>query len=47
MRLSPEPAGGLAAPQTPSWETLGHTLAEGPAQLRAPGPRNLTIRHWV
>ena len=42
---APDPAGGLTAPQTPSWETLGHTLAEGPTELRIPGPRDPTIRH--
>ena len=42
--LCPGPRrGACSAPQTPIWETLGHTLAEGPAELRA---RNPIIRHW-
>ena len=28
------------------WQTLGLTIAEGPTELRAPGPRDPTIRHW-
>ena len=43
----PEPRWGGTVPQTLSWETFGHTFAEGPTQLRAPGPRNATIRHWL
>ena len=30
-----------------SWQTLGLTIAEGPTELRAPGPRDPTIRHWL
>ena len=30
-----------------SWQTLGLTIAEGPTELRAPGPRDPTIRHCV
>ena len=41
------PPGGLQRPQTHSWETMGHIAAEVPADLRAPGPRNPTIRHCV
>ena len=36
----------LGASGTPSWETLSHTVAEGPTELRAQGPRDPTIRHW-
>ncbi len=43
---APDPAGGLQLPQTPSWDTLRHTLAEGHTELRAPWPRDPTIRHW-
>ena len=43
------PLWGLQRPALPpphsSWETLGHALAEGPTELRAPGPRDPTIRH--
>ena len=39
MRLPPgrvpDPAGGFRRAQKPSWETLGHTLAEGLTDLRA------------
>ena len=49
MRLSPglypHPAGGLPAHPPPSWQTLGLTIAEGPTELRAPGPRDPKIRH--
>ena len=38
--------GCLQHPQNPSWDTLSHTLAKGPTELRAPGPRDPTIRHW-
>ena len=31
----------------PSWQTLGLTIAEGPTELRAPGPRDPTIRHCL
>ena len=34
------------ASSAPSWQTLGLTIAEGPTELRAPGPRDPTIRHW-
>ena len=30
-----------------SWQTLGLTIAEGPTELRAPGPRDPMIRHWI
>ena len=30
-----------------SWQTLGLTIAEGPTELRAPGPRDPTIRHCL
>ena len=43
----PDPAWGLQHTHTPSWKTLGHTLAEGPAGSRAPGPRDPTIRHCI
>ncbi len=33
------------ASSAPSWQTLG-LIAEGPTELRAPGPRDPTIRHW-
>ena len=39
---APDPAEGF---QRPSWQTLGLTIAEGPTELRAPGPRDPTIRH--
>ena len=26
---------------------LGLTIGEGPTELRAPGPRDPTIRHWI
>ena len=38
---------GAKLTATPSWERLGHTLAEAPTQLRAPWPRDPTIRHWL
>ena len=38
---------GLTAPPHPSCETFGHTLSEGPTELRAPGPRDPTVRHWA
>ena len=47
-RLSPGHhcgAYGALRPPHSSWETLGHALAEGPTELRAPGPRDPTIRH--
>ena len=34
------------ASSTPSWQTLGLTIAEDPTELRAPGPRDPMIRHW-
>ena len=34
-----------ASCSAPSWHTLGFTIAEGPTELRAPGPRYPTIRH--
>ena len=43
---APDTVVGLTAPPRPSCETLGHTLAEGPTELRAPGPRYPTVRHW-
>ena len=39
---APDPAEGF---QRPSWQPLGLTIAEGPTELRAPGPRDPTIRH--
>ena len=42
---APDTVVGLTAPPRPSCETLGHTLAEGPTELRAPGPRDPTVRH--
>ena len=33
------------ASSAPNWQTLGLTIAEGPTELRAPGPRDPTIRH--
>ena len=49
MRLPPGLCLGphLGASSSPSWQTLGLTIAEGPTELRAPGPRDPTIRHWV
>ena len=44
---APDTVVGLTAPPHPSCETLGHTLAEGPTELRAPGPRDPTVRHWL
>ena len=43
MRL---PSGGFHPPP-PSWQTLCLTIAEGPTELRAPGPRDPTIRHCL
>ncbi len=44
--LCPAPRRGcLHRPQNPSGDTLSHTLAKGPTELRAPGPRDPTIRH--
>ena len=43
-----DPPGGLPliwAYSTPNWQTLGLTIAEGHAELRAPGPRDPTIGH--
>ena len=40
----PAPRWGLTAPQTPSWETFGHTLGEVPHRIA--GPRT-TIRHLL
>ena len=47
MRLPPGLCLGphLGASSSPSWQTLGLTIAEGPTELRAPGPRYPTIRH--
>ena len=47
MRLPPGLCLGphLRASSSPSWQTLGLTIAEGPIELRAPGPRDPTIRH--
>ena len=51
MRLSPglypAPRRGAssAPPPPPRWQTLGLTIAEGPTELRAPGPRDPKIRH--
>ena len=49
MRLPPGLCLGphLGASSSPSWQTLGLTTAEGPTELRAPGPRDPTIRHWL
>ena len=44
--LCPRPRRGLPA-SAPSWQTLGLTIAEGPTELRAPGPRDPTIRHCL
>ena len=44
---APDTVVGLTAPPRPSCETLGHTLAEGLTELRAPGPRDPTVRHWA
>ena len=48
MRLPPGLCLGphLGAASSPSWQTLGLTIAEGPTEVRAPGARNPTIRHW-
>ena len=44
--LCPGPRwGGAYDAPDPSWETLDHTLAEGPTEWRGPGPRDPTIRH--
>ena len=46
--LCPGPRRGcLQRPQNPSGDTLSHTLAKGPTELRAPGPRDPTIRHCI
>ena len=49
MRLPPGPCLGphLGASSSPSWQTLGLTIAEGPTELRDPGPRDPTIRHCI
>ena len=39
--------GGAYDAPDPSWETLGHTLAEGSTEWRGPGPRDPTIRHCL
>ena len=46
--LCPGPRRGcLQRPQNPSGDTSSHTLAKGPTELRAPGPRDPTIRHCL
>ena len=44
---APDTVVGLTAPPRPICETLGHTLAGGPTELRAPGPRDPTVRHCM